>query len=74
MIYRTVLLPNFKTVGCTQAELHCLKVEKFNAYIRPFLQIRSHFMIQQDAIVTYNGCKLTYYCFLILFTQLLQYQ
>ena len=32
---RTVLLPNFKAVGQTQAELHSLKVEKLDACIRP---------------------------------------
>ena len=38
---RTVLLPNFKAVGQRHAELHCLKVEKLDACIRPFSQIRS---------------------------------
>ena len=42
---RTVLLPNFKAVGQTQAELHSLKVEKLYVYIRPLLQIRSHLWI-----------------------------
>ena len=32
---RTVLLPNFKAVGQTQAELHSLKVEKLNECTRP---------------------------------------
>ena len=32
---RTVLLPNFKAVGQTQAELHSLKVEKLDAHKRP---------------------------------------
>ena len=32
---KRVLLSNFKVVGQTQAELYSLKVEKFNACIRP---------------------------------------
>ena len=35
------MLPNFKAVGPTEAELHILKVDKLDACIRPFLQIRS---------------------------------
>ena len=43
---RTVLLPNFKTVGTTQAELNILKVEKQDVCISPFSQIQSHFNLK----------------------------
>ena len=33
---------NFKAVGQTQAELHDLKIEKLDACITPFFQVRSH--------------------------------
>ena len=39
---RKVLLPNFKAVDPTEAELHILQVQKLDVCIRPFLQIRSH--------------------------------
>ena len=34
---RTVLLPNFKAGGQTQAELHSVKVENFDVYITPLI-------------------------------------
>ena len=40
-----VVLPNFKAVDQTQAELHSLKVEKLDVCIRPFLQIWSHILL-----------------------------
>ena len=35
---RTVLLPNFKAIGQTQAELRSLKVEKSDVCIRPLFK------------------------------------
>ena len=37
-----MLLPNYKAVEQTQAELHRLKVEILDTCIRPFLQILLH--------------------------------
>ena len=37
-----IVIPNFKVVGQTQAELHILKVEKLDACTRRFLQFWSH--------------------------------
>ena len=43
----TVLLPNFKAVGQTQAELHSLKVKKLDACIRPFCKFSHIYQLHE---------------------------